>query len=406
MNPNVRSYAVITGAYWVFTLTDGALRTLILLHLHSLGYTAWEVAVMFLGYEFFGVVTNLVGGWLAARTGLKTTLFIGLGLQIVACSALALISPLTVVLVMSAQALSGIAKDMTKMSAKSYIKLVVPKGQEHGLMKWVALLTGSKNTLKGVGFFLGGFMLATLGFANACWVMIAALVSALLLSVLLLPGSEGKVKDKVPFKSLFSNTPAINWLALARFFLFASRDVWFVIAVPLYLSMELGWSPPAVSGFLASWIIAYGFVQAAAPKFVGTQTAEGGASAVSAKRLGLWTTMLVLPLGLLLGGLQTGIPPASLVVSMLGVYGIVFAANSAIHSYLIVSYAEGDKVAMRVGFYYMANAAGRLIGTILSGALFQMAGMGEAGLVACIGGSIAFAIASGLVCVPLHRATQ
>ena len=115
----IRSYALVTGAYWGFTLTDGALRMLVVLHFYKLGYSGIAIAFLFLFYEFFGIVTNLLGGWIASRSGLKTTLYGGLALQIVALLMLALLQPswartLSVAYVMAAQALSGIAKDLTR----------------------------------------------------------------------------------------------------------------------------------------------------------------------------------------------------------------------------------------------------------------------------------------------------
>src|SRR5690606_9320458 len=154
---------LITANYWAFTLTDGALRMLVVLHFHGLGYSPLDIALLFLFYEFFGVVTNLVGGWLGAQLGLNRTMNIGLGLQIVALAML-LVPPAWVAVpwVMAAQALSGIAKVLNKMSAKSSVKLLVAEEAQGTLYNWVAILTGSKNALKGVGFFLGGALLALL----------------------------------------------------------------------------------------------------------------------------------------------------------------------------------------------------------------------------------------------------
>jgi len=172
LSPAIRQYLIVTGNYWAFTLTDGALRMLVVLHFHQLGYSALEVAMLFLFYEFFGIITNLVGGWLGARFGLNRTMNLGLGIQIFALAMLLVpTSLLTLVWVMTAQALSGIAKDLNKMSAKSTIKLLVPDEQQGQLYKWVAILTGSKNTLKGVGFFLGGLLLTLLGFQGAVLAM-------------------------------------------------------------------------------------------------------------------------------------------------------------------------------------------------------------------------------------------
>jgi predicted MFS family arabinose efflux permease len=150
MEQGLRNYLVITGGYWAFTVTDGAIRMLVVLYFHLLGYSPFEVAMLFLFYELFGVVTNLVGGWLGARIGLNLTMHIGMGLQVVALSLLTVPDPwLSVPYVVFAQALSGIAKDLNKMSAKASVKTMVKDGDEAKLFKWVAVLTGSKNALKG-----------------------------------------------------------------------------------------------------------------------------------------------------------------------------------------------------------------------------------------------------------------
>lgn len=407
---SVRDYGIITITYWMFTLTDGALRMLVLLFLHELGYAPLQIASLFLFYEFFGVVTNFMAGWIGQRFGLKSTLFSGLSLQLLALGMLALgADALTVPYVMVAQAFSGIAKDLTKMSSKSYIKLVVPEHDHGGLMRWVALLTGSKNTIKGVGFFVGGVLLQFVGFRGGCIAMAAGIAAVLALSYVALPKAAGRPKAKVRFASLVPPPGPIRWLSASRLFLFGARDVWFVLALPIFLGSVLGWDFHETGGFLALWIIGYGFVQAAAPMFVGGRAGGGARHPPDARRLGLWTAALVLPLAAILVAFAVDAPPAPALVVGLAVFGIVFAANSAIHSFLIVAYAEGDKVAMRVGFYYMANAIGRLVGTVLSGAVFQAAGQGADGLVACIAVSIGFVFVSAVLCVPLassERATR
>jgi len=402
---NLRDYITITASYWAFTLTDGALRMLVLFHLHQLGYSPLEVVSLFVFYELFGVITNFVGGWLGARFGLKSTLYTGLGLQILACSLLAaLAANLTVPLVMFAQAVSGVAKDLTKMSAKSYIKLVVPPADSFGLMKWVAILTGSKNALKGFGFLLGGALLQSVGFQAANVSMAVALAVVLAASFALLPGAAGRSRSPVRLGQLVSRDPRVNWLSAARLFLFGSRDVWFVFALPIYLSVDLGWSFAQSGGFLAAWVIGYGCVQAMAPTYVGGRGAERDAP--TAARVLPWTLLLIVPLAGLAALLHFGVAPATSLVAGLALFGVVFATNSAIHSYLIVHYADGDKVSLNVGFYYMANAAGRLVGTVLSGAVFQWAGMGTRGLVACLGVSVGFVVASSVSCLPLRSAER
>ena len=276
----VRQYLVVTANYWAFTLTDGALRMLVVLHFHSQGYAPLEIAALFLFYEIFGVVTNLIGGWLGARIGLNRTMNLGLALQVVALLMLTLpASALSVPWVMAAQALSGIAKDLNKMSAKSAIKLLVPDQQQGTLYKWVAILTGSKNALKGVGFFLGGALLVLFGFAGAVLAMAIALAAVWLISLRLLKQDLGRASAKPKFRDLLSKSRAINLLSAARLFLFGARDVWFVIALPVYLSSALGWDFWLVGGFMASWVIGYGLVQSIAPRLTGRQQVPGGRSA-------------------------------------------------------------------------------------------------------------------------------
>jgi MFS family permease len=400
---NRREYAVVTATYWVFTVTDGALRMLVLLHVHGLGYSPLEIASLFVLYELFGVITNLVGGWIGARYGLRSTLFSGLTLQIAGFALLAAAAEsLTLPLVMVAQAMSGTAKDLTKMSAKSYVKLVVAEGDQHGLMRWVALLTGSKNTLKGAGFFVGGALLSALGFRGATVAMAVALSASLLASHWLLPPAAGRASKEVRLADLVSRDPRINWLSASRLFLFGARDLWFVLALPIFLSSALGWTHAEVGGFLALWVIGYGFVQALAPAYVGGRD-RSGRPPPTARALGFWTLALLLPLGGIVAALYAGTEPALTLVVGLVAFAFVFATDSAIHSYLIVAYADADRVSLSVGFYYMANAAGRLTGTVLSGALFQAAGQGLAGLLVCLMGSIVFVAVAATLCVPLRH---
>jgi hypothetical protein len=300
-------------------------------------------------------------------------------------------------------ALCGIAKDLTKMSSKSYIKLVVPEDDQTGLMRWVAILTGSKNTLKGAGFFLGGLLLGLLGFRGGCGGMAAGLAVTLVAAFLLLPRAAGKTSAKLPFKSILSDDPRINWLSAARFFLFGARDIWFVLALPVFLQTSLGWSFSGVGAFLALWIVGYGIVQASAPLYLRRISPSGPPAP---RALGWWTLSLVLPLGATFAALRLGAPAAPTLTLGLAAFGIVFATNSAVHSYLVVAYAGREKVALAVGFYYMANAGGRLIGTLLSGAVFQAAGMGERGLSACIGGAIVLVVLSRAACGPLGTAER
>lgn len=377
----MKQYLIVTGNYWAFTLTDGALRMLVVLHFNGLGYSPLQIALLFLFYEFFGVVTNLVGGWLGARIGLNRTMNIGLGLQIIALAMLMVpAGMLTVTWVMAAQALSGIAKDLNKMSAKSAVKTLVPANADGTLYKWVAILTGSKNALKGAGFFLGGALLSMLGFQGAVTAMAAALGLVWLMSLILLNTELGQAKNKPKFTHLFSKSAPVNVLSAARLFLFGARDVWFVVALPVYLASQFGWDHWYVGGFLASWIIGYGIVQGFAPKITGKASGhvpDGRTAMAWAGGLALLPALIAIAL------VQDILPELSLVVGLL-VFGAVFAVNSSLHSYLIVSYAREDGVSMDVGFYYMANAMGRLIGTLLSGWIYQ-----DYGLVACLWASAA-----------------
>jgi predicted MFS family arabinose efflux permease len=397
---DLRNYSLVTGAYWGFTLTDGALRMLVLLHFHQLGYTPIQIALLFLLYEFFGVVTNLVGGWIGARIGLKITLFAGLALQVLALVMLALLdhswaTAISVSYVMAAQALSGIAKDLTKMSSKSAIKLLVPGDTDSTLFKWVAILTGSKNTLKGVGFFLGGVLLTWLGFRGALLFMAAGLATVLVTAVVKLPKEMGQTTQKVKFSSILSKSHDINILSAARLFLFGSRDIWFVVGLPIFLASSLQWSHTEIGTFLAGWVIGYGGTQALAPKLLtlcyGQKAPAGRTASTIAFILATLTAMIAI-------GLHAALSPWLVVIGGLALFGVIFAINSSVHSYLILAYSTDDQVAMDVGFYYMANATGRLAGTLLSGIVFQIAG-----LAGCLWVSMVFVILAAILSLRLPR---
>ncbi|MDH4873389.1 organoarsenical effux MFS transporter ArsJ [Pseudomonas sp. BN515] len=395
LSPDVRQYLLVTGNYWAFTLTDGALRMLVVLHFHTLGYTPLQIAALFLFYEIFGVITNLVGGYLGARLGLNRTMNIGLGMQVVALLMLTVPAAwLTIPWVMGAQALSGIAKDLNKMSAKSSIKLLVPGNQQGTLYKWVAILTGSKNALKGVGFFLGGALLALLGFTGAVFAMAAVLALIWLGSLVMLKKDLGKAKAKPKFRDILSKSRAVNVLSAARLFLFGARDVWFVVALPVYLSTAFGWDFWLVGGFLAAWIIGYGIVQSLAPALTGKQRGHvpDGRAAFA------WAAALaVVPAAIALGLAASGSTQAVLLGGLM-LFGVLFAVNSSLHSYLIVSYAKEDGVSLDVGFYYMSNALGRLLGTLLSGWVYQAHGME-----ACLWISMLFVLIAAAISCALPR---
>ncbi|MUT72696.1 MULTISPECIES: organoarsenical effux MFS transporter ArsJ [Stutzerimonas] len=395
LSPEIRQYLVVTGNYWAFTLTDGALRMLVVLHFHALGYSPLQIAALFLFYEIFGVVTNLIGGYLGARLGLNRTMNLGLALQVAALLMLTVPATwLPVPWVMGAQALSGIAKDLNKMSAKSSIKLLVPDSQQGTLYKWVAILTGSKNALKGVGFFLGGALLGLLGFAGAVLSMAAVLALVWLASLVLLKKDLGKAKAKPKFRDILSKSRAINVLSAARLFLFGARDVWFVVALPVYLSTVFGWNFWMVGGFLACWIIGYGIVQSVAPAITGKRSGK----VPDGRAACLWAASLAaLPAAIAIG-LATAASPQWVLIGGLMLFGVLFAVNSSLHSYLIVSYAKGDGVSLDVGFYYMSNALGRLVGTLLSGWVFQ-----AYGLQACLWVSSLFVLLAALISLWLPR---
>ena len=386
-----RNYYLITATYWVFTISDGALRMLVLLHFYSIGYDTLQIALLFVLYEFAGVFTNLVGGWIATRLGLKFTLVAGLMLQVIALLSLANLNvswPLwqSASFVMVMQALSGIAKDLTKLSAKSAVKLIVAKDDHQVLFNWVAILTGSKNTLKGLGFFIGGMLLAWLGFIAALYTLALCVALALLFALVI--ESMGKATEKVAFSRILSKTPAINILSGARFFLFGARDIWFVVGLPVFLAAELGWSHSEIGSFMAFWIIGYGIVQTFVPKLV-----DGNEKSASR-----WLLALILVTGITALTIHTVLQALTPFLLGLIVFGIIFAINSSIHSFLILAYSDNDKVLLNVGFYYMANAGGRLFGTLISGLAYHFGGM-----FFCIVASLVFLIFSWLITLMLPK---
>ena len=382
----VRDYAIVTASYWGFTLTDGALRMLVLLHFYSLGYTPFTLAFLFLLYETAGIFANLGGGWLAARFGIPRMLMIGLVLQITGLVLLSALDQswstgLSVTWVVAAQGIAGVAKDLTKTASKSAIKATSAGGSGQ-LFRWVAWFTGSKNAMKGIGFFVGGLLLETAGFRGALWLMAGLLAVVLAGVAVSLPRSLGQAKASKSFRELFAKTRAINLMAAARIFLFGSRDVWFVVGLPVFLYTQ-GWHYMEVAGFIASWTIGYGLVQAIAPSVI-RRSPDGLSREVPEARL--WGALLM-AIPIVLAVVVSGTHPQRLdliVTTGLCVFGFAFAVISSLHSYLILAYAGSAKAAEDVGFYYAANAAGRLLGILLSGALAQMGG-----LTACLWGSAA-----------------
>lgn len=387
-NPGLVAYAAVTAAYWAFMLSDGALRMLVLLHFNGLGFKPIQLAWLFLLYELAGIVTNLAAGWIAARFGLAITLWSGLLMQIAALVGLAQLDPswsipLSVGFVMVVQGMSGVAKDLAKMSSKSAVKLLAPKG-DGTLFRWVALLTGSKNAVKGVGFFLGAVLLALVGFNGAVWGMAAVLAVILAAIWLFMPAGLPMGSKAAKFSSVWSKDIRVNRLSLARMFLFGARDVWFVVGIPVYFQAILSDGTPdgrrfaffLIGGFMALWIIAYGAVQAAAPKLL---NAKGKSEAEIIAKAIAWAGYLVpIPFALALAAWVAGAPALWLslvIVTGLLAFGYVFAINSSVHSYLILAFSKDERVSQDVGFYYMANAAGRLVGTLLSGVSYQIGGL-------------------------------
>ena len=372
----LRNYLIVTSAYWSFTLTDGALRMLVLMHFFRLGYSPFTLAFLFLLYEAAGVAANLIGGWLATRFGIARMLAVGLSTQIAGFLLLSAVSPdwtaaMSVAWVVVAQGICGVAKDLTKTASKSAIKLTAGQGSGQ-LFRWVAWFTGSKNAMKGVGFFLGGVLLDRLGFSGSLWLMASLLLLVLVAVLFALPTLMGKAKASQSLRELFGKSRAINLLAGARVFLFGARDVWFVVGVPVFLYSQ-GWNFTMVGTFMALWTIGYGVVQAWAPRLV-RRSASGLSHEVPAARW--WSFLLALiPTALSAAVLLQWQPVEWIVVIGLGVFGFAFAVNSAVHSYLILVYAGSEKSAEDVGFYYAANALGRFFGTLLSGLLYQEGGI-------------------------------
>ncbi|MER5173440.1 organoarsenical effux MFS transporter ArsJ [Thioclava kandeliae] len=386
MREGLSAYIAVTAAYWAFMLSDGALRMLVLLHFHGLGFSPVQLAYLFLLYEVAGMVTNLCAGWIAARFGLASTLYAGLGLQVVALLALTGLDPdwgvtASVIYVMAVQGASGVAKDLAKMSSKSAVKLLAPSAQG-GLFAWVAVLTGSKNAVKGVGFLLGAGLLALLGFTGSIVAMALVLAVILVAIAIAMPKGLPQGRKGTKFSEVFSKSANVNRLSAARVFLFGARDVWFVVGIPIYFTAVFSDGTEAgdraafflIGGFMAGWVILYGLVQGLAPKILRAKTRAQEALVADAK---LWAWGLcVIPAGLTIAALGLGGQglTVALVIGLL-VFGAVFAVNSSLHSYLILAFTKSERVTMDVGFYYMANAGGRLLGTLASGLSYQLGGL-------------------------------
>lgn len=361
---------------------------LVLLHFHTLGFSPVQLAYLFVLYEIAGVITNLSAGWIAARFGLTWTLYAGLFLQVLALLALSQLDPAwsitaSVVFVMLVQGLSGVAKDLAKMSSKSAVKILAP-ARGDGLFRWVAILTGSKNAVKGSGFLLGAVLLAVFGFVPSVLTMAAVLFFILIGVVIGMPKGLPVGRKDAKFSEVFSKNRNINWLSAARLFLFGARDVWFVVGLPIYFYAVLSDGTIdsnrtaffMIGTFMAVWTILYGIVQGSAPRILKVASRSDAEILVLAKR---WVGLLIIVPAFLAGLVWLGPQPSNLLTAIivlgLLVFGGTFAVNSALHSFLILSLTDAKRVTMDVGFYYMANSVGRLVGTVLSGFTYQMGGL-------------------------------
>ena len=383
MNASIKDYITVTLNYWVFTFTDGALRIIVLLHFYKEGFSPFLIALLFLSYEFAGVFTNLIGGWLSTNYGIKRMLGVGLVIQSLGLVCLSVVNTawgtvIATVWILFCQGLCGVAKDFTKTASKSAIKLTSDKlegieSKDSRLFRWVAWFTGSKNAMKGIGFLGGGLLLTVFGFQNSLWLMAFLIVLIFIFTMAQLPEMFGKKKASKTIKSFFSKNKVVNNLALIRIFLFGARDVWFVVALPVFLYSS-GWTFIQVSGLMAFWTIFYGFIQAVTPKII-----PESESRVIGKRLRNWMFGLsVIPVILYFVVVSETPFSVAYVIFGLFLFALLFAINSSFQSFLIVEYSSQDKTAEDIGFYYSANAIGRFVGTLLSGYLFQLGGFSYA----------------------------
>jgi len=390
------SYLIVTSAYWVFMLSDGALRMLVLLHFHQNGFSPLQLAYLFLFYELAGIFTNPSAGWLAARYGLKLTLYAGLIVQIISLTSLTQLNEnwnqnFSIFYVLIVQGLSGIAKDLTKMSSKSAVKLLAPNNQS-SLFRWVAILTVSKNAVKGFGFLLGCVLLATIGFYNSLITMVIIVFCVLICSLFFLKDDLLNKNNKAKLFDVFSKSKNINFLSAARIFLFGARDVWFVVGLPIFFYSIF--SDGSVDGnkkaffiigsFMATWIIMYGIIQAYSPKlFLKKRSKKINLVDISK----IWIFYLLVNLIILtclLFVFSEIFLTKIFLFSGLFIFCGIFAVNSSIHSYLILHFSKKNRVSLDVGFYYMANATGRFVGTFLSGISYQLGGLTLSLATACI----------------------
>jgi MFS family permease len=391
---NLKNLLIITNTYLFFSLTDGAIRMIVLLHFFHLGFSPLSLAFIFLLYELVGVITNLVGGWLASYYGIKRMFTFGVLLQIFGLFFLSFYSPSwgifsSILWVMIAQGISGIAKDISKTSSKSAIKIVSGDGKGI-LFKWVSWFTGLKNISKGLGFFVGSLLIEIISFQYSLYFLMFFLIICLFF-LFFLDSEIGVFKTSRNLKQFFSKSKNINILSMARLFLFGSRDIWFVVGLPIFL-YSAGWSFWHVGSFLAFWIIGYGFCQSFVP-FLIKKSIDGFTLEISLAKFWVFILMIIQLALLILIHLDVQyISTEKILIFVLLIYGGVFSINSALHSYLILKFSGNSSVTEDVGFYYSSNALGRFFGTFLSGYLYQITG-----ITGCIGGSFIFILISFLI---------
>jgi predicted MFS family arabinose efflux permease len=136
-------------------------------------------------------------------------------------------------------------------------------------------------------------------------------------------------------------------------------------------------------------VIGYGLIQSLAPTLI---KRFGSGQPPRSQTVRFWTTSLIAVPALIAIALQLNLPANLVIISGLLIFGVVFAFNSSVHSYLVLAFTDDDKVALNVGFYYMANSGGRLAGTVLSGLVYQFAG-----LVGCLWVSTALVLAAAVI---------
>lgn len=431
-------------AFNLFTITDGAIRIIVLLYANQIGLSPLDIAVLFTLYELMGVVTNLFGGVFASRFGLKASMFLSLFLQLLGLVLVVLVEPIfgdlehlamklpsnltclastrtvieegnmgkraeVIVYITFCQALSGVAKDFMKISCKTIPKLVTKKDadEESSLFKLYSIVTGLKNSFKGFGFIFGALLTNFLGFEIAVYVLVGIVVVIVPAVVWGIDKDAGKAREFPGFNlKIFKKPWNINVLSLARFFLFGSRDVWFEVAAPLFFRNIIGWTEFEVGLFIGGYVIVYGYFQTATAKIYKAKNKDAKKTSwrpsclrgvPPVQHIGGWAVACaaeILLLGIVLHFLyqeyigqecaaQYGAAIAGVLIVGFYAFGVIFAVNSAIHSYFIGLFSGGDKASMDIGFYYMANAMGRLVGTILSGYVYEVT-RDEFGLSICL----------------------